>query len=548
MKSWTLHFLPLLAIGLLAGGPVYSQETTRFRADDPLTQDHDSLPIPQPEPVRVSQIFDFAENTFARQPKKNEPISPAVNVNTLGEVPDSSWFSNRVGQKKMSIEELIRGPNQSTGPDRPWVIVAAKVQGVTPGFTIRDGDGDIYFIKMDPPRLPQLATSTEVIATKFFHAFGYHVPENYLGAVQRTDLTIAPDTLLIDEDGKERAMEDSDIDKIFQKAHRLADGGTPVIASRRLTGTPVGPFKYFATRSDDANDIFDHQERRELRGLRIFSAWLNHDDSRSINSLDMYVGEAENGYVKHYLIDFGSCLGSGSIQLQKRRAGNEYMFEWGPGLKSAFTLGIWDRPWRHVKFPDYPAVGRFEGDFFQPQLWKPEYPNPAFDRMQIQDAFWATRIVAQFNDEMVRAIVQTGDIADPEAEEYLIRTLIKRRDKIVAHYLSQLNPLHNFRLAGGRDSLRLEFENLGLEAGLGSVDSYQYQWFRFDNKTQSQTKLGEPASTQNAAVPIPQVEETYLVLQLSTVSSRQPNWAKSVKVFLRNSSGQLQVVGIERKD
>ncbi len=147
----------------------------------------------------------------------------------------------------MSIEELVRGPNRSAGPDQPWVIVAAKVQGVTPGFTIRDGNGDIYFIKMDPPRLPQLATSTEVIATKFFHAFGYHVPENFLSAVDRTDLTIAPDTLLVDEDGKERKMEDSDIDKIFQKAHRLSSGGTPVIASRRLTGTPVGPFKYFAT-------------------------------------------------------------------------------------------------------------------------------------------------------------------------------------------------------------------------------------------------------------------------------------------------------------
>ncbi len=211
-------------------------------------------------------------------------------------------------------------------------------------------------------------------------------------------------------------------------------------------------------------------------------------------------------------------------------------------------MGIWDRPWRHVKYPDYPAVGRFESDFFQPHLWKPEYPNPAFDRMQVQDAFWATRIVAQFSDEMVRAIVQTGNIADPEAEEYLIETLIKRRNKIVAHYLSQLNPLHNFRLTGNRDSLRLEFENLGLEAGLGSVDSYQYQWFRFDNETQSQTKLGEQTSTQNPAVPVPQVEETYLVVQLSTVSSEQPNWAKSVKVFLRNSSGQLQVVGLERNN
>ena len=555
MRRLTIYLSVIIGIGLLSGDLSYPQTIRIFRSDDPLKADPDQLPVPQPNSRKISQTFDFLENTFARRPEEekdddDDGIVAAGHVNTLGEVPDSSWFINRMGQRKMTIEELTTGPNQDQGPDRtgPWLIMDVKDQGITPGFTIRDGRGDTYFIKFDPLSYPQLATSTEVIATKFFHAFGYHVPQNFLNSVYQSDLTVSPDARVEEADGKERPVLDSDIDDVFDRAYQLPDGSTPVIASKNLSGIPIGPFKYFGTRSDDANDIFPHQNRRELRGLRVFSAWLNHDDSRSVNSLDMYVGEAGKGSVKHYLIDFGSCLGSGSVRLQSRRAGNEHMFEWGPGLKSAFTLGIWDRPWRHVRYPDYPAVGRFEGDFFQPHLWKPEYPNPAFDSMQIQDAFWATRIVAQFSDEMVRAIVQTGNIADPEAEEYLIETLIKRRDKIVAHYLSQLNPLHNFRLSGSRDSLRLEFENLGLEAGLGSVDSYQYQWFRFDNETQSQTKLGDPASTQNPAVPVPQVEETYLVLQVSTVSSEQPNWAKSVKVFLRDSSGQLQVVGIERNN
>ncbi len=554
MRRLTVYLSVIIGIGLLSGDLSYPQTTRKFRSDDPLKTDPDQLPVPQPNSRKISQTFDFLENTFAHRPEEekddaDDGIVAAVNVNTLGEVPDSSWFMNRMGRRIMTIQELTTGPNQGQGPDRtrPWLIMGVKAQGITPGFTIRDGRGDTYFIKFDPPRYPQLATSTEVIATKFFHAFGYTVPQNYLSTVYQSDLTISPDARLEDEDGKERPVLDSDIDDVFDRAYQLPDGGTQVIASKKLSGIPIGPFKYFGTRSDDANDIFPHQNRRELRGLRVFSAWLNHDDSRSVNSLDIYLGEAGKGYVQHCLIDFGSCLGSGSIRLQSRRAGNEYIFEANPGLKSAFTLGIWDRPWRHVKYPDYPAVGRFESDFFQPHLWKPEYPNPAFDRMQVQDAFWATRIVAQFSDEMVRAIVQTGNIADPEAEEYLIETLIERRDKIVAHYLSQLNPLHNFRLAGSRDSLRLEFENLGLDTGLGSVNSYQYQWFRFDNETQSQTKLGEPASTQNPAVPVPQVEETYLLLQLSTASSEQPNWAKSVKVFLRNSSGQLQVVGIERE-
>ena len=220
---------------------------------------------------------------------------------------------------------------------------------------------------------------------------------------------------LEDEEGKERPVRESDIDNIFRWAYQESDGTTPVIASRRIPGIPLGHFTFYGTRSDDPNDIFPHQNRRELRGLRVFSAWLNHDDSRSINSLDVYVGEPGEGSVKHYLLDFGSTLGSGSVKPQTRRAGNEYIIEGKPIAKAGLTLGIWDRPWRHVKYPDYPAIGRFEADFFQPQLWKPEYPNPAFERMQLTDAFWATRTVLRFTDEMIRAIVETGQISDPEA-------------------------------------------------------------------------------------------------------------------------------------
>ena len=35
---------------------------------------------------------------------------------------------------------------------------------------------------------------------------------------------------------------------------------------------------------------------------------------------------------------------------------------------------------RQVKYTVYPEVGRIEAAFFQPHAWKPEYPNPAFER------------------------------------------------------------------------------------------------------------------------------------------------------------------------
>ena len=389
MRRFNLFLRVILAIGLLSVSGF--AQGSKFRSDDPLGVDPDQLPTAQPQAVELSQTVDVLANTFTLRPDKDVPIPEAENTNTLGEVPDSSWFTNRMSRRVMTIEELVRGANQVDGPDPsdPWVIIDVKSEGITPGFTIRDGKDEVYFVKFDPPKYPQLATSTEVIATKFFYAFGYNVAKNYLSFIRRQDLRISPDARLEDEEGKERPVRKSDIDNIFQWAYQESDGTTPVIASRRIPGSPLGHFKYYGTRSDDPNDIFPHQNRRELRGLRVFSAWLNHDDSRSINSLDVYVGEAGEGAVKHYLLDFGSTLGSGSVKPQTRRAGNEYIIEGKPIAKAGLTLGLWDRPWRHVKYPDYPAIGRFEADFFQPQLWRPEYPNPAFDRMQLEDAFWA---------------------------------------------------------------------------------------------------------------------------------------------------------------
>lgn len=540
---------------IISNGQRTADQKQKFFPDDPIWVDLDQISIPRPKEIELSQFYDFAENTFA--PPKSDPDQRAQNINTLGEVPNSSWFTNRIGRYPMTLDELTRGPNQGDGPDisQPWIIIRAKTQGITPGFTIRDSRGDIYFIKFDPLKYPQMSTSADVISTKFFYAFGYNVPENYLTFVRRDQLKIGSDTTVTNRSGNKRKMTEDDLDTLLKKAPKRPDGSMQVIASLRLPGEPLGPFKYRGTRSDNPNDIFPHEDRRELRGLRVFSAWLNHDDARSINTLDMYVTEADRSYVKHYLIDFGSTLGSGSIKPQDPRSGNEYYFEGMPALKSALTLGLWDRSWRYVKYPDYPAVGRFESSYFQPERWKPEYPNPAFDKMLPDDAFWATRIVMRFTDEMVRAIVRTGQISDPEAENYLGETLIQRRDKITRHYLSQINPLDDFRLNNTRASLTLDFKNLGVEAGISPVNSYQYQWFRFDNQQNSLDPLGEIQSISFPSLPVPQDASPYLMVRIQTLSPNQANWKKKVEVFIHNrvlSSSkeglEKSIVGIEREN
>jgi hypothetical protein len=385
-------------------------------------------------------------------------------------------------------------------------IVAAKQGGITPGFTVRDRRGHVYYVKFDPLEHPNLSTAADVIGKQFFYALGYNVPENHIVYLHRETLVIDPGAQISLPGGKKAPVDQEYLDFMLDNAGRHPDGTFRAVASLMIDGELLGPFKFYGTRPDDPNDIFPHEHRRELRGYRVFCAWLNHDDSRSINTLDVFLAKGDGGYIKHYLIDFGSILGSGSdrqrnISAQNPRAGNEYIIEFEPMWKTAYTLGIWERPWMNVKYPypKYQEIGRIEADFFEPQNWKPEYPNPAFERMLPDDAFWAAKILARFSDEAIRAIVKTGEYLDPEAERYLADVLIKRRDKIVSYYFRQVNPLDDFEVV--REAL--EFRNLGEEWGVASPRAYEYEWYAFDNETEELTPLGIRNKATEEALPIP---------------------------------------------
>jgi hypothetical protein len=530
---------------LLAAIPVRAGEP-RFLPDDPLRRDPDTLPFPKPTPVELSTVYDVLEHTFQHRPRG--PVPRALNANTLGEVPDSSWFTNRDTE---ALDVLRRGPGTGQGPeDGDWTIIGAKTQGITPGFTMRDGAGTVWFVKFDPPAHPHLSTSADVIVSRFFHAFGYHVPENVVVRFRPEQLKIAPDARVTVKRsrGRKRLITRADIDGILERVPHLADGRILAVASRRLEGQPLGPFEYQGTRGDDPNDVVPHEHRRELRGLRVFAAWLNHDDSRAPNSQDMFVAHGDApGHVRHHLIDFSSSLGAGSdperrIAPQNPRAGNEYIVEAGPILKAALTLGIWERPWRRVPYRVFREVGRIESDFFRPERWKPEYPNPAFERMRAEDAYWATKIVARFDDEAVRAFVRLGEYDEPEAERHLVDTLIARRDKTIAHWFRQLSPLDGFTVEGGE----LRFVHLGERHGLGRVEGYEATWSTFDNETGARTPLGAPRVVGAAAVPLPVSDAPWLVVRLQARAT-EPGWRKWVDVFVRQG-GSPAVAGVEREE
>jgi len=535
------NLILIIAITLASAWMVSAGQTPKFFKDDPVWFDKDNMTVPKPTERQLSKTIDLLQKTITKPRSGN---THAVNANSLEEVADSSWFTNRIGRHDMTVEELVKGPDTVSGPDlsKPVEILDAKTEGATPGLLIKDARGDRYFFKFDPLYNPQITTSVETVGTKFFHAFGYNVPENHVAYWNPATYTLRKKAKVIWDTGKTENLTRGYVKDMLTEVPRRPDGTIQVTASKYLPGEPIGPFDFQGTRKDDPNDIYPHEDRRELRGLYVFMEWLNHNDSDSVNTLDMYyTDEQGNKYVKHHLIDFGTILGSAATGPHTRRVGNEYYIQFKPLFAGLGSLGLWERWWHHTKYPDLKSIGRVSNEKFRPGEWKPDYPNPAWDKRDREDEFWATKILMKFSDEKIRAIVHAGKWEEPGAEDYLDRLLIARRDMIVHYYLSLINPLDNFSLDGNL----LRFENLGVTAGLATSCKYNYEWHRFDNETRATTPIALRGTSEKPEIPAPADASAYYMAKISSDCPDQTRWISPVSVYLRGE-GNLEMVGIER--
>jgi hypothetical protein len=508
----------------------------RFFADDPVTREPRPVNITGLAVVRLNDWYDFYRNTFTEPGEDNERGGPypAQSVNTLGEVLDSAWYTNR---PPLSRPELLRGPGDEHAPDMsaPWQVVSAKTQGVTPGFVVLDAKGRRYLLKFDPLANPEMATAADVITAKLLWALGYNVPENYIVVFPRSQLRIDEKTKFRDPFGRRRPMKDRDVTEVMLRVPRLRRGDEELIravASLYVPGDPIGEFKFYGRRRADRNDFVRHEHRRELRGLHVFAAWLNHNDSRAINTLDTIVEENAVRYVRHNLIDFGSTLGSAAVRTKSARDGNEYLYSFQSAAVEFATLGLYVPKWARTHYPYYPSLGRIEWQNFDPEAWLPNYPNRAFLNRLPDDTFWAARKLLALGDEDIRAIVATGKYSDKRAENWLAECLINRRHKIGQVYFSRVLPLDNFGVRGSR----LEWEDLGVKYGVTAKRSHYVRWAIWDNERE------QAETIQRAVGPsVPNRSEPYLRATIDAGDPRQ-----TVAVYLRRTATGRQVVGIDR--
>jgi hypothetical protein len=481
-------------------------------------------------PRKTDALYDFVQQSFQPDPR---PATPSLGVNTLGEVPDSEWFTNRHGSRRMSLEELRRGPGDGNPPRPPYRVVGGKIDGITPGFRMLDAKNTLYFVKPDPRTNPEMATAADVIGSRFFYALGYNTPENYIIYLDPRELEIDADARVVGLDDKKRAMNRRDLNAIMRDVPRKSDGTVRLLASAAISGTPLGPFRYEKVRRDDPNDTIPHDRRRDLRGLHVFCAWLNHTDAKSLNSLDVLVEERGRTFVRHYLIDFGAILGSDSDMPKNARFGNEYVIpKPKAALKRMVAFGFDVQPWESADYGGLKPVGRLEASIFDPEKWRSNYPNPAFLSRQPDDEFWAAKKVMTFTNEEIRALVETGQYSDPSAIEYISRVLSERRDKIGRAYFAKVLPLDNFRVEGGE----LKFEDLAARYAFDRPVHVGITWSSFDNTTGTATPLAGETSMR-----VPAAGGEFLAATLTAADGR-----RKVTTYLRRTAEGHEVVGIDR--
>lgn len=549
----------LLLAASCSHGAASTLDPVRFENAAPVwvVDDRDDVPEP-PRERRFLRNLYFFEETVSEPTERTlglERFAEAQSVNALGEVPDSTWFTNRIGRHELSPAAVFEGPSE-VGPPRlgPLVVKSTKEGGETPGVVLEDARGHRYVLKLDREGHPEQESAADAIVSRLLWASGYNVPEDHVVFLRRDDLVLADDAVRKRDIGPDVPLERRDLDALLATAAHDDQGRVRGLASKYLPGKPLGGHPVRGVREDDPNDVIPHELRRELRGQHVFFAWVNHTDVKPDNYLDMYVEDPDrpgHHFVRHYLLDFGKALGNLATIDRYPEDGFAYLFDFGYASASLATLGLWPRPWDALTIPDHRGVGRFVVEDFDPDDWKPYYPYLPIIVRDPRDDYWAAEILMRFRVEHLRAAVEAGRLSQPAAADYLIEVL-RLRQRALGHWaFSRVAPFEDFEVVGSPP--RLCFTDLwsryGFDVDTGArLAEVRHQTFDFDGRSLGSGRF-EPQRDRrwcSSAFTIGTSEESYTLSVIRALRSDRALPEVHVHLARSPETGRLRVVGIRR--
>jgi hypothetical protein len=464
----------------------------------------------------------------------------AANVNALDEVPDSSWFLDRrrdparedARPRPLSDDEMRGGATFGLEPPvAPYTILKAKTEGATAGFIVKDARGRKFALKLDPPGWPRLATSTEVVATRLVWSMGWFVPAIWMIDLKPSDLAVGPGAKTHDRFARTVPLTMERVHEMLGRLPSDDDHAVPAAMSFWIPGKIVGPYTYLGKRNDDSNDLYPHEDRRDLRGYSMVCAWINNIDTQELNTLDSYVGEPGRGHLLHYQQDVGGSFGSRAVGPTDYWMGSSDYFPTRTIVASLVTFGARPLSWegddvqtaRAQAMARWPELGYFDADHFEPKHWSTMVYNPAFALSTARDRYWGAKRVLGVSARELRDAIAAGGYRTETAER-LFDVLWKRRQKLLRSGLAESAPLDYFRVDGGR----LCFDDLWRQAGLGG------------DEVRAGGAPVERILPDQGCVKMPQ--GGYQVVALQVKRAGQKKFGKPVRVHVIDG----HVVGVER--
>lgn len=528
-----------------------SQYRVLFRPDPPIVDMNDRSGIEQPE-KRDYNRYAYTVDLYLNRQLDNliDPVDPppAMNVNSLGEVPNSSWFTNRMGIERMTRQEVAQGSAQGGSPRErlPWTVSEIVSTNSNRMLRIIDATGARYTLRFGSDGTHEEAHSAEAIASRLMYASGYNTLESHV-------VNCIPSDLQVDSAAAESGAGPStdELDAFIGALSVRDDGSYRAVAIRSIDGVDCGVAPMTGTRADDPNDLIPHEHRRELRALKMFYAWLGHVDVTPDNTLDAYVEGEDGSYLKHYLTDFGDCFGTYFLRNTKTHPGFEHrMLDIDETATDMFSFGLTVDMWERLgRASEAFASQYYQSELFDIDSWKPVHPVPWFMQMTPQDAFWAARIISQFGDEHLNGAIGAGVISK-SSELYLLDVLKKRRVAILEQVFSEINPLDDFKLEIKRQGVVFDFTNLATRHSIVSKDDLEYD-FRIMNKRYDLLIELQMKSQPQYLIPEKEMglsgEDNYLIVEIITRNVNTGEILPPVRAhFHGGKQTGFTLIGIER--
>src|SRR6267378_613684 len=367
----------------------------------------------------------------------------AYNVTSADEVADDAWFVARV-QDRMASHDSTADPDTNA----PWTVVRWQRTNTLPVLTIRDATGREYWLTFDASEFPELATTVEIVTAQLYRAAGYHVP------------TVA---LLRFDPERQLAFPSDSLRSTLAELPR--DGaGRLRAAAHHLPGRALGAFTFSGHRADDPADSIPHEQRRELRGLYVVAAWLNHTGLFRGTTLDVGI-EGDLPAVRHYLLGLETTLDAGAGGRPKvARTGHEATWDASKIAGRLLTLGFFTVPWERG--------GAAE---FDPGHWTPSFPNGAFAHRTTRDGYWGAKRVGGISNEQIAAAVWAAQPSDSTRARALIAMLQARRLATIRHWYSRVTPFDEPAVGHVGSEQMLAFRDLMVGAGLAAAGPHAYR-------------------------------------------------------------------------